>query len=233
MFIGHYAAAFAAKKAAPKLSLGHYFVAAQVLDLLFSSFVLLGIEKIRLVPGFTESNAYDLYYMPFTHSLVGALAWSVVSTVAIFFALKPNGAQASRDKRKEAIAFGAVVFSHFIFDVPVHTPDLPILGEDGPKIGFGLWRHWYLATGLELVLLAIGLALYWSVMKPITNADPKRKTQIALFSVLLVVVTIATPFLPQPPSSAIFAVEALAGYIGLALLARYVDRPLSKSENAT
>jgi hypothetical protein len=221
MFIGHYAASFAEKKAAPKLSLGLYFVAAQVLDVLFSLFVLLDIEKLRLVPHFTETNDYDLYYMPFTHSLVGALAWSVASAVAIFFALK---------LRKEAIAFGVVVFSHFVFDVPVHTPDLPILGEDGTKIGFGLWRHWYLATALELVLLAIGLVMYLQFMKPLMLADPKRKTQIAAFSALLVLLTIATPFLPQPTSGAMFAGQALAGYIGLALLAKHIDRPLSKTK---
>jgi hypothetical protein len=223
MFIGHYAASFAAKNVAPKISLGGYFVAAQVLDVLFSLFVLLGIEKMRLVPGFTESNGYDLYYMPFTHSLVGALAWAVASAVAIVVATK---------LRKEAIAFGAVVFSHFVLDVPVHTPDLPIFREDGPKLGFGLWRHWTLATGLELVLLAIGLALYWAQMRSITLADPQRKTQIALFSGLLVILTVATPFLPQPTSSAMFAWQALAGYVGLALLARFVDRPLSKPRAA-
>jgi hypothetical protein len=224
MFIGHYAASFAAKKAAPKLSLGLYFIGAQVLDVLFSLFVLLGIEKMRLVPGFTETNNYDLYYMPFTHSLVGAFAWAVVSAFVIFFALK---------LRREAIAFGVVVFSHFVLDVPVHTPDLPILGEDGAKLGFGLWRHWQAATALELVLLAIGLIIYVRFMKPITLAAPKRKTQIALFSALLVLLTIATPFLPQPTSGAMFAVQALAGYVGLAFLARYVDRPLSKSQKAT
>ena len=224
MFIGHYAASFVAKKAAPKISLGLYFVAAQVLDILFSVFLLLGIEKMHLVPGFTETNDYDLYYLPFTHSLVGALGWAVASALAIFFALK---------LRKEAIAFGAVVFSHFVFDVPVHTPDLPIFGEDSMKIGFGLWRHWYLATALELVLLALGLAIYLKFMKPIMNADPKRKTQIAAFSALLVLLTIATPFLPQPTTSAMFAVQALFGYAVLAWLAWRVDRPLSKTEVKT
>ncbi|MEO7111566.1 MAG: hypothetical protein ABI183_14090 [Polyangiaceae bacterium] len=221
MFIGHYAASFVAKKAAPKISLGQYFVAAQVLDILFSIFVLLGIEKMRLVPGFTETNNYDLYYMPFTHSLVGAAAWSLASTLAIFFAFR---------LRKEAIAFGVVVFSHFIFDIPVHTADLPIMGEDGTKIGLGLWRHWQMATGLELALLAIGLVIYAQFMKPIMIADPKRKTQIAAFSALLVLLTIATPFLPQPTSGAMFAGQALFGYLGLALLARHVDRPLSSTK---
>jgi len=115
MFIGHYGASFVAKKLAPKLSLGVYFVAAQVLDILFSIFVVLGVEKMRLVPGFTETNNYDLYYMPYTHSLVGAVAWGLVSTLVIFAIVK---------RAPEAIAFGGVVISHFLFDVPVHTPAL-------------------------------------------------------------------------------------------------------------
>jgi hypothetical protein len=36
----------------------------QWLDVVWSAFVLLGIEKLRIVPGITEANAYDLYYMP-------------------------------------------------------------------------------------------------------------------------------------------------------------------------
>ena len=50
----------------------------QWLDVVWSAFVLLGIEKLRIVPGITEANAYDLYYMPYTHSLPGALALSLL-----------------------------------------------------------------------------------------------------------------------------------------------------------
>jgi hypothetical protein len=83
MFIGHYGVSLALKRADPRLSLGGLFVAVQVLDLLFFSFVLLGIEKMRIVPGFTEYNAYDLYDMPYSHGLVGSLVWSLLAVVGV------------------------------------------------------------------------------------------------------------------------------------------------------
>ncbi len=48
---------------------------------MWSIFVLLGIEKVRIVPGITASNALDLYYMPYTHSLLGVLCWSALAYV--------------------------------------------------------------------------------------------------------------------------------------------------------
>src|SRR5438034_5643892 len=79
MFVGHYGVSFGAKKAEPAIPLWVLFIAVQLLDVLWAPFVLLGIEKVRIVPGFTASNPLDLYYMPYTHSLVAAIGWSVVA----------------------------------------------------------------------------------------------------------------------------------------------------------
>src|SRR5262249_30102958 len=149
MFIGHYGVSFAIKRAAPGLSLGTLFFAVQLLDVLFSIFVLLGIEKLRIIPGFTQYNPYDLYYMPYSHGLVGALAWSAAA-VGLAFAARISGA------RETALWIGAAVFSHFVLDVPMHTPDMPLLGNDSPKIGLGLWQHRNLALAAELVALGAG-----------------------------------------------------------------------------
>ncbi|HKR95914.1 MAG TPA: hypothetical protein VJW55_11150, partial [Candidatus Angelobacter sp.] len=73
MFIGHYSASFAGRAAEKRLPLWLLFIAVQFIDVLWAIFVLLGVEKVRIVPGFTASNALDLYYMPYTHSLLGAL----------------------------------------------------------------------------------------------------------------------------------------------------------------
>jgi hypothetical protein len=79
MFVGHYGVAFAVKTERNKIPLWVLFVAVQLLDFLWAPFVLLGIEKVRFVPGITATNALDLYYMPYTHSLIGALFWSAVA----------------------------------------------------------------------------------------------------------------------------------------------------------
>jgi len=75
VFVGHYGVSLAAKRWAPRLSLGWLFLAVQALDLLFATFVLAGVEKMAIVPGFTAYNPYDLFFMPYSHSLLGAFGW--------------------------------------------------------------------------------------------------------------------------------------------------------------
>src|SRR5258706_15404756 len=82
MFVGHYGVSFAAKRGDRSIHLWVLFLAVQLLDVFWSFFVLVGIEKVRIVPGITASNPLDLYYMPYTHSLVAALLWSLGAAVA-------------------------------------------------------------------------------------------------------------------------------------------------------
>jgi hypothetical protein len=74
MFIGHYAVALAAKKAAPKTSLGTLLISAQFLDLLFPILVLVGLEHVRPDPGNTAFTPYDFYDYPISRSLATSIA---------------------------------------------------------------------------------------------------------------------------------------------------------------
>ena len=79
----------------------------------------LGIEKFRIVPSFTASNALDLYYMPFTHSLPGSVVLSLLlgGVATLFF----------RQRRGRVFAVVALaVFSHWLLDLVVHVPDLAL-----------------------------------------------------------------------------------------------------------
>src|SRR5205807_8929754 len=108
--------AFAVKTEENKIPLWVLFVAVQLLGFLWAPFVLLGIEKVRIVPGITATSPLDLYYMPSTHSLAGALFWSG----AAFFIYKlAAGARASN---AAALLVAAAVFSHWILDLIVHRP---------------------------------------------------------------------------------------------------------------
>jgi hypothetical protein len=218
MFIGHYGVSFAAKRFTPRTSLGILFLAVQFLDVLFAIFVFAGVEKLRIVPGFTEYNAYDLYYMPYSHSLAGSLAWSVAAGLLA----------AALGARQASPWIGAAVFSHFLLDVPMHTPDMPILGNDSMKIGLGLWRHRDLALAAELATLAIGL---W-IWRRAPTLEPWARVPTAAFVGLLVVLTLATPFLPAPRDGVQFAWQALAGYVALAALAAWLDRATRSTEHA-
>src|SRR6476619_5203602 len=119
MFVGHYGVAFAAKPVGKHVPLWVWFIAVQWLDVIWSILVLMGIEKLRIVPGFTEANALDLYYMPFTHSLPGSLILSLIFG-AIVATLVTNN-------RVQTLLFvAAACFSHWMLDLVVHTPDLPL-----------------------------------------------------------------------------------------------------------
>ena len=219
MFIGHYGVSLAAKRVSPKLSLGLLFLAVQLLDVLFSVFVLLGIEKMNIVHRFTAFNPYDLYWMPYTHSLVGALAWSGLAAAVCWVATSRLSAG---ERRTASFVLGAAVFSHFVLDVPVHTPDMALWpGAGAPKIGLGLWNHPFATTVAELAVLAAGGWIYLRQSRPRGRG---ARIGMVVFACVLVVVAITTPFQPDPPSAHAFAVRALVLYAVLAIAAGLVDR---------
>src|SRR5690349_17354952 len=120
MFVGHYSVSFFAKSVDRRLPLWVLFLAVQLLDLLWAPFVLLGIEKVRIVPGAMAAERLDLYYMPYTHSLVAALLWSVVAFTG--YRLWRRGTC----HPKAALLVAIAVFSHWVLDALVHHPDLSL-----------------------------------------------------------------------------------------------------------
>src|SRR5467141_3115451 len=170
MFVGHYGVSFAAKRAEPSIPLWVLFIAVQLLDVLWAPFVLLGLEKVRIVPGITASNPLDLYYMPYTHSLLAAILWSAGAFV-LYRLAAPHS-------RKSA-------------DLVVHRPDLPLY-DDAVKVGLGLWNRPVLAFGLEAVLLFGGMWLYF-------RTGVARRTATAVFGLILLATQASVFFGPPPP----------------------------------
>lgn len=204
MFIGHYGAAYAAKTVAPKVPLAAYFLAVQALDVLFSVFVLSGIEHMEIVHKYTSYNPFRLYDMPITHSLVGSLGWALAVAIV---------ARMIRLPRRESLWLGLAVFSHFILDLPVHTPDLSIAGNDTARLGLGLWNNVPLVIVLELLIL-LGGWMFFSRSKRSDATFPKQRNRI--FVGVLALLTVVTPFMPDPASPTAFAVQALILYCALA-----------------
>src|ERR1044071_5369324 len=136
MFIGHYGVSFAIKSRETSIPLWVLFIAVQFLDVFWAIFVPLGIEKVRIVPGFTATNPLDLYYMPYTHSLLGALFWSVLGFGIYRFVLSVRGSSenGADGRTMAAVLVGLAVFSHWILDLVVHRPDLALY-DDTYKIG--------------------------------------------------------------------------------------------------
>jgi hypothetical protein len=210
MGVGHIAVGFASKRWAPNASLGWLLVAPVFVDILFSVFVLLGIERARIVPGITEAMPLDLQYIGVSHSLVAVLGWAIAFS-ALY--LMRHG------DRRAAIVLGLGVFSHFVLDWISHGPDMPILPE-GPRLGLGLWNYPIAAMLVELGMLAAGVALYLHT----TRARRARNTlAIVAVAAVLLAINVAAYFGPPPPSIEAMAVSNLVLMGVLALLA-WLDR---------
>ena len=212
MFIGHYGVSFAIKAREKTIPLWILFIAVQFLDVFWGVFILTGVEKVRIVPGFTATNPLDLYYMPYTHSLVGALFWSVVG-LALYWLLR------ERD-RTAAILVGVAVFSHWILDLVVHKPDLALY-DDTYKIGLGLWDLPAIAFALEIVLLFGGMFLY---MSSTTAKNAIGKYSIPVLGLLMIVAQSVVFFGAPPTSPTAAAVTALAAYFIFAAAAFWLER---------
>jgi len=210
MVIGHYGFGFGAKKYAPKLSLGMIFIAVQFADLLWPDLLLLHVEKVSIQPG-NAKFPLDFIYYPFTHSLaMSFLAAAIFSSVCWLI---------NKDIRT-AIVLGICVFSHWVLDLVVHGPDLPLYPGASPKVGLGLWNWPWLAALAEGALFIIGMAFYLQATKA---KKPSGTWGFWLMIILLVVGHVAG--LLSPPPSTVNAIgwgtQALWIYVALGF---WVDR---------
>lgn len=197
MFLGHFGVALAAKKAAPKASLGVLVLAAQFADVIWPIFVLLGWEQVRIAPGNTRMTPLDFVAYPWSHSLLMQIVWGA-ALGAVYFAIR-------RDARGAAVA-AACVPSHWLLDWIAHRPDMPLI-PGGARYGLGMWNSLPLTLAAELALFAGGIALYLRA----TRAKD-RTGNFALWSLLglLLLLYFASAFGPPPPSVRILALSALA-----------------------
>ncbi len=215
MFIGHYSAAFAARAFKPAVPLWLLFVAVQLVDFIWAGLVLAGVEKVRIIPGFLEASPLDLYYMPYTHSLVGAAIWAVAA--ALLYGVYRKGGH----KWAAGLILGGAVLSHWFADLLVHAPDLPLVVGD-PKYGFGLWRSLLWSQIAEMGLLVGGFWLY------LRHTSPKGfmgRVSPWLFLVFLMAVQAYSHMgeVEAGASAQPFAISALIAYTVIALGAWLVD----------
>jgi hypothetical protein len=213
VFVGHYGVSFAAKAARRDIPLWVLFLAVQLLDVFWSIFVLVGIEKVRIVPGITRLSPLDLYYMPYTHGLLTSLGWSVLAAV-LYHAWR------KKDGWAPAMIVGAAVFSHWILDLLVHRPDLPIFA-DRYKVGFGLWNYPAIESTLEVLVLLAGLYLYMRSTKPVARAG---RYAMVVFTIVMLAIHAASYIGPPPSEAPAEAVLAFVAYAAFAAVAGRLDR---------
>jgi hypothetical protein len=205
MFVGHYGPSFAGKAIKRTIPLWVLFVAVQLPDVFWSVFVLLGIEKVRIVPGITKTNPLDLYYMPYTHSLAAGLVYWLVR--------KADGWQG-------ATVISSAVFSHWVLDLIVHRRDLPLYGN-GFKVGLGLWNYPAIAFALELVSLFGGMVLYLHTTQSLNRLG---RYGMVVFGLFMACVQAAVFFGPALSSNRAAAIIALTLYVVLASVAYWLEQ---------
>jgi LexA-binding, inner membrane-associated putative hydrolase len=160
MFIGHFALGFAAKRVTPRISLAALFGAAQFADLLWPVLVAAGLEQVRIDPGNTASTPLDFVSYPYSHSLLALMVWGMVFA-AIYRAWTRR--RVVEGGRAFVMLF-ALVVSHWVLDVLVHRPDMPLY-PGSAKLGLGLWNSPFVEKSLEVVMYAAGLLVYLRATK--------------------------------------------------------------------
>jgi hypothetical protein len=216
VFIGHYGLAFALKRAEPKVSLGTLFLATQLVDLAWGATILLGWERVAIAPGVTPATPLRFISYPITHSLVAAGLWAAAAS-AVWYSLP------TRDTSHHARAAMVVAFavaSHWVLDLVVHVPDLPLAGDSSPKLGLGLWNNLPATLSVEFGLLAVGAGLY---LASGTRRHPVRRAWTLAFAAVLGALYLLATLGPPPPNVKAIGVGAIAGIAGIAGLAGWLD----------
>ncbi|HET9553845.1 MAG TPA: hypothetical protein VFP50_12820 [Anaeromyxobacteraceae bacterium] len=210
MFAGHFAVALAAKRLAPRASLGVLVAAAQLLDLAWPLLVLLGVEQVRVEPLAPPFLRLDFVAYPFTHGAVPVLLWAALAGLAYRW---------RAGDRAGAWTVAGLVLSHWLLDALTHRPDLP-LWPGGPKVGLGLWESTGWTVAVEAALLAAGALVY---VRTTRRRDEAGRLGLYAFLAFLVVVSASSVLGPPPPSDAAVALAGLSLWL-LVPWAAWVDR---------
>ena len=201
MFIGHAACGFACKRAAPRASLGILLAAPYLADLLWPIFLLLGWERVRIAPGITAMTPLDFVSYPWSHSMLMLIVWG---------ALLGFGYRALTRDGRGAWIVAALVVSHWVLDVIVHRPDMPLVPWGGPRLGLGLWNSKAATLAVEVPLAIAGVAVYLA-----TTRARNWVGHVSLWSLqaLLAFAYFGTMNGPPPPSERALAYFGLVGFL--------------------
>lgn len=193
MFIGHFAAGMGAKRIDASVSLGTLFLASQFLDLLWPTLLLTGLEHVEINTAASEVTPLNFTHYPISHSLLVVLFWGALFG-GIYYAVTRN--------RPGAWLLGALVVSHWILDLIVHIPDLPLFPGESPKVGLGLWNSTTLTLLVEGTLFLAGILLYTGTKKRLGEKVTWRFWSLAIF---LVVIHAMNLLGPPPPNVTVIA----------------------------
>lgn len=187
MFIGHVAVGLAAKKAAPRVSLGTFVLAAELPDLLWPLFLIAGIEHVRIDPGNTAFTPLEFYDYPVSHSLLTVIGWGTLLGVLYCWI---------RRYARGAWVLAAVVVSHWVLDAISHRADMPLVPGAEALVGLGLWKSVPASLIVEASLFILGVIVY---TRATVAADRTGRISFWAFVGSLSLFWLLSAFGPPPP----------------------------------
>lgn len=212
MFIGHFGLAMATKKWAPQTSLPVLILAAEFVDVLWPMALIAGVEHVRIEPGNTPVTPLNFYDYPWTHSLLMGCVWALVFA-AMYFVL--------RKYKAGAIACAVLVVSHWVLDLVVHVPDLPLIPGNKAVYGLGLWHSRLATVAVEVPIFIVGVWIYTSVTRSRDRAGHWIFGAFVTFSLVMYELNIQGN---PPPGVPVLEWSALAGTLILLMWAGWVER---------
>jgi hypothetical protein len=211
MLIGHFALGFAAKRVTPRVSLAVLFAAAQLADLLWPVLIALGIEQVRIVPGATAFTPLDFVSYPYSHSLATLIVWAVVFAFLYCAAVRAD--------RRPFVILAALVVSHWVLDVVVHRPDVPLY-PGGPRLGLGLWNSVGGTIAVEVLIYGAGVWVYATSTRARDRIGGWALGSLAAFLLIAYFASVG----PPPPSVRAIYLTAIFGAAGLIVWSWWADR---------
>jgi membrane-bound metal-dependent hydrolase YbcI (DUF457 family) len=220
VFVGHFAAGLLAKPLAPRVPLPVLLAAPQVLDIAWPVLVGAGVERARVEPGHLEAAPLVLEHMPWSHSLLTACGWALLSALAYL---------AWRRDRRGAVVVAVLVLSHWLLDWVTHEPDMPLY-PGSARHGLGLWNSLPATLAVELAMFAAGVWLYTRATTPTGRWG--RTGWHALVGFLLVAY-VAALFGKPPPTITAVVITAFVLIVLVLAWSWAVDRQRPPRASAT
>jgi len=215
MFAGHVGAGLAIGSVERRINVGVFIFAAVLIDFMLWLFVLFGWESVIIPADYTATHQPDFVF-PLSHGLLAATAWSVLAGAAAFLYYQ----RLERTRLRPAALIAAAVFSHWLLDALVHTPELPVMGAQSVKVGLGLWQSMAAALLVEAIIAAAGLYLFLSG----AGLSRAKKHGLTMLGLVVIASTVMGMTVAPPPPSVnamaatslitIAAVCGLAGWLG-------------------
>ncbi|MCO4763800.1 MAG: hypothetical protein KC502_19965 [Myxococcales bacterium] len=208
MLAGHFAPALVLRRAVPSAPLWALLLATQAVDVAFFCLGFGGLEHASLhdtAPRLVVTSGV------WTHGLVTTIGWTIGLGLLARWRWK---------SRKVAVAIAIAVASHWVADLIVHTPDLPLGLTQEPAVGLGLWLHPVWAWALEMTLVTLGGLYLWR------GVSVGRGRLLALIVGFLALQSLSEFVIPNPASFTELGISALAVYAGATAAGWWVDREL-------